>query len=290
MAWNGSGGNVAPKKTPTKSVGGAPALRGIIALVAVVAIGVGVYLFVSDDKKPMPKESAEETTEKGAIEAVAPELTTVPAAQVEVKQEVPKKPKKYWEEDVMPANLTPMQQRKWKHAHRPPPGYTNDTSRTEAPPSYAIFEHHSENTIAGYLTIVPGETLVGTPHYGEKFKKDFMESMEHPIIITAEDTPEQAELKQAMIDTKIELADRIRAGEDLGDILLETHEEYQRLASLKSEFQQEFNRFKNDPYTTMQDVEDFLAVANKVLEEKGVAPLTLSPISRHMLMRRKGVK
>lgn len=283
MAWNGStnaGGTSipAPRKTAKRS----PSLaHGLIAGGAIVCIGIIALYFVTGEKD-------DPTTAKKVPSKIA-EAEPVEIVKAETPVETPKRPKRYWEEDVMPANLTPMQQRKWKHMHRPPPGYTNDTSRTEAPPAYAIFPHHSENTIAGYLTMTPGETLVGTPHYGPSFKKDFIESMKTPIIITAEDTPEQAELKQLMIDTKIDLADRMRNGEDIGKILEETHEEYQRLAALKMDVASELNKLRKDPNATLEDVEDFAEAANKLLAERGIAPITLSPIAKRMLLRRKGV-
>lgn len=283
MAWNGStnaGGASAP--APRKAAKKSPSLaHGLIAGGVIVCIGIIALYFVTGEKD-------DPTTAKKAPAKIA-EADPVEIVKSETPVEAPKRPKHYWEEDVMPANLTPMQQRKWKHMHRPPPGYTNDTSRTEPPPAYAIFPHHSENTIAGYLTMTPGETLVGTPHYGPGFKKDFLESMKTPIIITAEDTPEQAELKQLMIDTKIDLAERMRNGEDIGKILEETHEEYQRLATLKMDVANELNRLRKDPNATLEDVEDFAAAANKLLAERGIAPITLSPIAKRMLLRRKGV-
>lgn len=277
------------KKPRKAATGGAPILgkiKGLAALVAVCVIGSVVYLLLPQEA---PKVApTEKPAAKKTIEVVKPEYT--PVERPVVAKVEPPKPKKYWQEDVMPPNLSEAQQRKWKHMHRPPPGYTNDTSRTEAPPEYAIFDHPCENTIAGYLTMTPGETLVGSPSFGKKFTEKFLESLKNPIIITQDDTPEQAELKRLMIDTKIDLKARYDEGEDIGKILENTHEEYQRLASLKSDVQQAFSEFKNNPDATIEDVDDFLKAANKLLEEKGVAPLTMSPIAKRMLMRRKGVR
>lgn len=287
MAWNGSGGSTTPpKKVKASGTSSSSLFHGIAALVLVLVIGGVAYLFVTQDM-PKAKEPTEEKVEKKAIEVVEPEI----AEKVVEEVKIPEKPKKFWEVDASQTNgFTRMQQRKWEKEHRPPPGYTNNTSRTEAPPSYAIFDHHSENTIAAYLTMTPGDTMVGTPYYGKKFTEDFMESLKTPIIIDRDDTPEQAELKRLMIETKIDLANRIREGEDLGQILLDTHEEYQRLASLKNEVRMELLKLKNDPDVTMEDVDDFYQAANTVLENRGIAPLEMGPIARRMLMRRKGVE
>ena len=289
MGWNGSsvGGNSAKPKKPVKAQSKLALGKGALAggLVVVLVVVAAYFLLPQGASKSVSEPDSNAGTR--SIDVVDPDIAPRVA---EASVDVPKKPKKYWEEDVMPANLTPMQQRKWKHMHRPPPGYTNDTSRTEAPPAYAIFPHHSENTIAGYLTMTPGETLVGTPHYGPSFTKDFVESMKTPIVISAEDTPEQAELKRLMIETKIDLAERMRNGEDIGKILEETHEEYQRLAILKMEVASELNKLRKDPNATLEDVEDFTSAANKILEERGIAPITLSPIAKRTLLRRKGAQ
>lgn len=290
MSWNGSGTGGGYSSKTKKSVKAKQPLalgRGLLAGLIVVAFAAVAAFFLLPGEKPAVKVEEPETAKRAIADHAPAEVAPVVE---EVRVEKPKRPKRYWEEDVMPDNLSPAQQRKWRHAHRPPPGYTNDTSRTEAPPKYAIFEHPCENTIAGYLTMTPGETLVGTPRYGKKFTQQFLESLKTPIIVTKDDTPEQAELKNLMIATKIDLKARHDAGEDIGKILEDTHEEYQRLASLKSEIQREFNEFRKSPEATVEDVEDFLSAANRILEQKGVAPLTMSPIAKRMLMRRKGVQ
>ncbi len=277
-------GKIKPRKAASaKSGGKSPSLvKGIIAGVVVVAGALAVWYFLSPEQEKAPEQAVEETT-KVIPDAAKP----IPKRTAET---VPEKPKEipYWKRDTT-NGLNEAQLRKWKHAHRPPPGYTNTTSLTEAPPSYAIFEHSSENTIAGYLTMNPGETLVGTPHYGKRFTQDFLKSLETPIIVTKDDTPEQAELKRLMIDTKIELKARYDEGEDIGKILEETHAEYQRLAAVKADIQKEFNEFRKNPDATVEDVELFLEAANKLLEQKGVSPIKLSPIAKRMMMRRQGV-
>lgn len=256
-----------------------------IAAAAIVVIGAMVAWMALAPRAEEPKEEMDRKQAKIA------EVTPAPVAPVKAEEPVVEKPKplRKWEYPVDRTNeLSAAELRKWKVMHRPPPGYTNDTARTEAPPEYAIFNHHSENEIACLLTITPGTTLVGTPIYGKRFIDDFMKSCEEPIVITEDDTPEQAELKQAMIDTKIDLRQRMADGEDLGQILLDTRAEYQRLAAYKQTLQQELNELKKDDSLSMEDIDDFVEAANKMLEDKGIAPIKLSPISRRMLMRRRG--
>ena len=261
--------------------------KGALAGVIVVAVAFGAWYFLSQRQDEARPESEAKKPEKIA------EVTPAPAAPKPVNAGEPAvekpKPLRKWEYPVSRTNeLSDAELRKWKVMHRPPPGYTNDTARTEAPPEYAIFNHRSENEIACLLTITPGTTLVGTPIYGPRFTEDFLKSCEEPIVITEDDTPEQAELKKLMIDTKIDLRQRMSEGEDLGQILLDTRAEYQRLAAYKQSLQQELNELKKDNSLSMEDIDDFVEAANRMLEEKGIAPIKLSPISRRMLMRRRG--
>lgn len=276
--WNRSSGSEPVKKNDAKV---SSLVKVLVAGVLVLVIGaLCVYLFSGEG------ETEKKTASKGL--GRIKEVTPAKAPKAEEPAPPPKK-KPFWEVPASETNgFTRMMQHKWEHAHRPPPGYTNTSSRTEPPPAYAIFPHNSENTIAAYLTMEPGETLVGTPHYGPKFTKDFLESLKVPIIPSKDDSPEVQELKRLMNETKIDLKARYDAGEDIGKILEATHEEYQQLAAYKASIRSELLEFKKNPDATMEDVEDFVKAANMMLEKKGIAPLKLSPISKRMLMRRKG--
>ena len=280
-------GKVKLRKSVAARGGKSPAvIKGFVAGLIIVAAAVAAWYFLSAPKTDALEEK--ESKKQSKIAEVTPTLASPMKAET---PEVEKpKPLRKWEYPESRTNeLSDAELRKWKVMHRPPPGYTNDTSRTEAPPAYAIFNHHSENEIACLLTMRPGETLVGTPIYGKRFKEDFLKSCEEPIVVTEDDTPEQAELKRLMNETKIDLRARMAEGEDLGQILLDTRAEYQRLASYRQSLQQEINELKKDDSLSMEDIDDFVEAANKMLEEKGIAPLKLSPITRRMLMRRRGL-
>lgn len=179
--------------------------------------------------------------------------------------------------------LNKMQMQRWKIAHMPPAGITNTTSQTEKRPYYQIFDHASENDIAGLLTMVPGETLVGTPSYERWFVRDFLKSLETPIVITEDDTPEQAALKREVQDVKDFLKVRHDAGEDIAAIMATTHEEYQRLSEYKDMIWELLREAGRNPNATDRDIEDFVSAANAQLEARGIAPIELGPVTRHML-------
>ena len=270
--------------TKKKTSHSSPSKVFLIAASMMTIVGVAVWFFLSDETPKVEKPAPE----KPKIVKPKPpkEVKGVAVETPKVEKKLPK-----WKYPVERTNeLNAVELRKWRAMHRPPPGYTNTTSLTEAPPKYAIFKHRSENEIAALLTMTPGETLVGTPVYTKRFTDDFLKSLETPIIATEEDSPEDAELKRAMVETKIELKARMDAGEDLGQILLDTRREYQELARYKFMLQNEINEIKKNPDATIQDVEDFVTAANQLLEQKGIAPIKLSPISKRMLLRKKGMK
>ena len=175
---------------------------------------------------------------------------------------------------------------KWNIHHRPPAAYTNNTSQTEPRPAYAIFDTRSDNSIAALLTVPPGTAAVGDPEYELWFTRDFLKSLETPIIVTKDDTPEEAQLKRDMIATKIDLKARYDAGEDIALIMKESREELQRLSVYRTEIESAFREMTSKPGITEQDVDDFVESANIMLEAKGIAPMTLGPIAKRRLLRR----
>ena len=149
---------------------------------------------------------------------------------------------------------------------------------------YEIFDRNCNNEIAGYLTLRPGDVIVGTPNYNGRFKKDFIESISEPIIITDDDTPEQAQLKRDVIEARLQLKDAMDRGEDIEQIMLDTRKELQSLMQAKMELKHLFYE-ERKKCETEEDVEVLLSACNKLLEERGVAPITYGPITKRNLLR-----
>lgn len=137
----------------------------------------------------------------------------------------------------------------------------------------SIFRHRSEREIERLLTIEPGQPMFGMRRYDARFEEDFLKSMEEPIVISADDSDEVRAAKQLMIDTKIEIMDRIRNGEKLGDILKETRDELQRLAQYKRNLRKELLSLAKDGHAEEEDLDDFIKAANQMLEANGIDPL-----------------
>jgi hypothetical protein len=93
-----------------------------------------------------------------------------------------------------------------------------------------------------------------------------------------------------MIATKIDLKARMDAGEDICKIINDTHREVQDLARYKNMLQKEISDAAKNPDMTMEDVDNLVNAANMLLDEKGIAPITIGPITRRLIQRRKGFK
>ena len=151
---------------------------------------------------------------------------------------------------------------------------------------YAIFSRSCNNEIACYLTLKPGAIILGNLQHDGRFKKDFLESLKEPIIISDEDSQENAQLKRDVIEARLFLKDALDRGEDIEKIMQETRAELQDLMRVRIKHENLFReQLKN--CETEQDVDDLFKACNKMLEEKGIAPLTYGPITKKNLLRQK---
>ena len=276
MGWNGSGQKGAAPVQPKVTAKKPSPIRGIVAGGLVCVLAVGAYFaFFSGSEKPQAEKVEKE---RGRIKEVTP------AAAPKYEELAPKPEKKeipFWERATT-NGLTPMEALKWKH-HHTKIAFTNDITRYDKKPKYQVFDNGIDNRLACYLTIEPGQGLVGTPQFDEKFKERFLKSCEQPIIISQDDDDYTKELKKAVREVKVDLMNRIHDGEDIGQIFEETHAEILRLATLKRDIQSEFARYARENTGAPEDVEDYFKAANKMLEEKGIAPFKMSPVVKEAI-------
>ena len=133
--------------------------------------------------------------------------------------------------------------------------------------------------------------LFGVRRYDERFEADYLRSLETPIVITKDDDEETAAAKKAMNEVKIEINDRMRAGESLAQILDETRSELRRLAEIKRMVKADILESAKGTVSTEEDAEDLIKAANIILENKGITPLKDTTMLRKSLMlRSKGTK
>jgi hypothetical protein len=105
------------------------------------------------------------------------------------------------------------------------------------------------------------------------------------VKIEKDDSEEDKQLKKDVEATKRELAERIKAGEDLATILTETREEVRRLAAIKQDILTIAREELSKAELSDSDVKDYYEAVNKLLEQKGIAP-----INANSLMKRRAIR
>lgn len=251
-----------------------------VAVVVLMVAAIAWLVFATDEGRE--SEEAGRGAKKDIIAETAPATTAIVNPEARIAET--SKPLRKWECPVEHTNeLTAAELRKWNIVHRPRlEPFTRERPRAD----YEIFDYRSENMIASLLAAKPGQGFIGTPNY-KGIAEDFLESCRHPIVVTDDDDEYSAALKRDMIAVKMEIKGRLDNGESLADILQETRKEYQRLAQCRRFVQEELRKMeKENP--SPEDIDDFVTAANKLLEEKGIAPISVGPITKRRLMKLRG--
>jgi len=251
--------------------------RGLLAgLVVVVGGGLAAWLFMGERGETGEKGERVEV-KPSQIAEVAPAVVTNVVEEVVVEKPKKTRPTKIGE------TVNGYIMRRDGTIRRREHVITN--SAASRPKGwYEIFPRHSDNEIARYLAIEPGTQLLGDRTYNGRFRKEFEASLSEPIEITPDDTPEEAQLKSDVLAARQQLKEAMDRGEDIEQIMIDTRAELQELGRVKQEFHKLFLRERRKCETD-EDVQDLLGACNKFLEEKGIAPLTCTPITRRNILR-----
>ena len=266
--WNRPASNQPVKK------GGAKApfkVKGVIVGAIAVVIGV-VCLWMFSGGEDVPKAKADK--ERGKIKEVTP--AAAPKAEpIEVKEEPPKDPRiNYRPEDVYRDDRGIL---RFKGSDC----RAFDPNRPHLPPTGAdkfyvtVFSNRCDRAIAGLLSQEPGTPVFLRGDYSDpSFKEAFMASITEPIRINDDDSEYHKQLKQAVIETRKEIAKRIGDGEELGQILTDAKKELERLAAYRRDLDGEIAKMvKDSDGMSTEDVKTLVEAANKMLEENGVLPI-----------------
>lgn len=146
------------------------------------------------------------------------------------------------------------------------------------------FKYNVENELATLLTTEPGDMLFGDFTYDEQYRQDFVKSLLEPVQINEDDTDSDKAVKEMVEAAKRELADRIKKGEDIGEIMQSSRDEIRRLASYKQQMQDLFHEaVQSGELKSTADVDDYFAAMNKMLESKGIEPIKMTGLVRRKL-------
>ncbi len=288
MAWNGSDGSAMDK--PIKKARALARARRFAGLI-VAAIAAGVFFALPRDKPVRPD----------APPPIKPSRATegkpVPAPKPSPEKTEPEKPKRLTKLSTpIPDRVHPDERGILRYPNGQRWVDPKSIRVVNHPKKRVLFKHASENQIAVMLQLDPTRMapfLVGRRRpYGEQFVEDFKASLKDtPDIIDTDDTPEEAELRRAVLETKAELRERMEAGEDIAKIMNDTQKELDRLCQYHDELKKQVREAMNNPEFSDDDVKDLVTAANMMLEKQGIKQFTMPKFinrqARLMLMRER---
>jgi len=288
MGWNGSNSGT-QVSTPNRSAQTSRRkdkgkLRGVLAGLIIVAAGGAAiwWFFAGRDTAPEVKPSTPAKSQK-MMDAAPCTTSNIATPDADLP---PAKPKKV-DPKARPTEVGEVVNGYVKlpsgRLHRRLGVITNATAATSKP-WYQVFKYRCNNQIATYLSITPGDTLVGSLEYTGKFRDDFLDSIKVPIVVKADDPPEVAQLKKDIIQARLELKQALDRGEDIEQIMIDTHNQLQDLKRVKGSVEMLF-RDAVQKCETEEDVDDLIAASNKLLAEKGIAPLECNGITKLNILR-----
>ena len=272
MAWNRStaGGKTAVQSRRSKN--SRSVVRGVVAG-AIVVVGAALVWWLLAPNVEMQKPVADRKSNR--IKEVKP--AAAPTNKVET---VEKKKEIVWAKHLKNAAIGP----DGRPYYVPPPGrkvVTNKIAEVNEP--YMIFKHHYQNELACYMTLKPGDSLMGDRHYSDRFVKEVVETMSLPIEDEETDTPEQRQLRQEMREAMKVLREQVDSGRDVREIFRETRRELQELSRYKRDLEMELRKIRKDETVSDDDVDIAIEAANKMLDAKGIAPIKPGKFSRALL-------
>ena len=275
MAWNGSSGSGErpqskprqPKKRPQGllvAVGVFVALAGICFVAWVMSVGEKPSQKPDEPrkvKKPDTVVASDTKPAKSVTQEENPGVRTNRWGKV-VKRV---KPETY-------VDARGVLRYKNGNARVPNPDDFKNPIRIERSTGLPHFNHPVEDEIATLISVTPGETLVGEISY-RGFNSDFVNALLDKIEFSDDDSDYDREIKQGVIEVKKDLAERIKNGEDLVQILKDARSELMRSAEYKNQIGDFVREQLLDPTVSDDEFKDAISAANKLLESKGIAPI-----------------
>lgn len=282
MAWNRSsaGTEIVDRGTGKRK----SAIRGIVAgAIVVVGAGIAAWWIWPGGKCGEDAASAEEVARQ--IREVVPATAATNAVE---KAESGRRTAKGTR---IPDNVHPDAQGRLRYPNGQRWVDPNDLHIVKKPKPRRLFTHTSENQIAHILSRDPSKVvpaLIGRRRpFGARFVEDFKASFDDTVVIDKDDTPEEAALRKEVLAAKADLKAALDRGEDIAKIMNDAQDEIDRLARYRQDLIGTFREYVRDEKYSDQDVADFAAAANKMLEAHGLKKLATPKLTfRQMALSR----
>ena len=253
------------------------ALWGGISVASIVVIGIMAFLFLSEDKTKEPER--EEKVRVKHIPKTKPKQPK-PAKQADVVAEAVK------EDAVVVEAPKPMS------TATPGMPWSNKPPRVIKPRAADMkprrFEYDSEELIADLLEIVPGTPMFGELPYGKRFNEDFKQAIMQKVKINPDDDEYTVALKKQVQAVKDDFKQILIDGGDVGEEMRKARNELKELGMFKESLKRELFDLRKSGQYSSDDMKDFIAAANKMLESKGLQPLKVPRVFLRNLELKEG--
>lgn len=133
-----------------------------------------------------------------------------------------------------------------------------------------LFFNRAENQLSAILTAKPGEAIVGFDFDGRRFKSDFAESLKASIEFSDDDTPEEREEKEIVIEAKQKLLQYQKEGLDIAEIVRNEYREVAKLNAMKTDLAAEIAKMRREGASS-EEIEIQVAASNELLKQYGVS-------------------
>lgn len=275
---------IAPNKAPNGTKRKRQVKRSFSPLwliFVVFALVAGVVIFFITSKDP-----EDSTTDKpkasGMITEVKPVIASNLVAEVQREEPKPVVPKKR----AIPDKVKPDEYGvlRWPGGARYIEEYYYHTNSVNP---YAgqkvVFKHPSDVHVSTLLRLKPGQMILGGIKYDKFFDKAFVESLEEDIEFNDDDTEEERQAKEDVIEARKILKEAMDRGESPAKVMQETRDELLKMFQYKQDLAEQIAALKQNEDMTDADVLDLYEAANAMLRDKGI-----SEFSTKLLQRRLG--
>ena len=267
--------STASRKNAEKSSG--KVLWGGISVAAIVVVGIVAFLFLNENKSKEP-----EREEKVRVKHIP-----------EARPKQPK-PAKQTEEAPAPEKEEAVVAESPKPTSTATPGmpWSNKPPRVIKPRAADIkprrFVYDSEELIADLLEIEPGTPMFGELPYGKRFNDDFKQAIMQKVKINPDDDEYTVALKKQVQAVKDDFKQILIDGGDVGEEMRKARNELKELGMFKESLKRELFDLRKSGQYSSDDMKDFIAAANKMLESKGLQPLKVPRVFLRNLELKEG--
>lgn len=237
------------------------AVFGVLVYLGVLGVGTGAPTTVKDGPakpKGMPKEVTPAKPQKAKVsQAKTPKPADVQKQPRSAAAEKPKKALTPEDEGYVSAD----------------PTFAERYKRFKEEQAKLPFKHMSELEIHRIISTMPGETVLPAAIH-PNFEQDFVEHLDDPIVINDDDSDEVKQDKQTMIAVKASLKKMMKEGQSVREILEAEQDHLVKVMNLRDNLFSELRTIEASA-KSLQEVEDYVKAANKMLEEYGAKNIKL---------------